>query len=563
MWKQGCLGLVLLAGLTPAVTAQVPLTPPVAGGATPLAAPPATQPSTIWDFLGVSKTQRQACKEYICKTQCGQLMNNGLAPLGAVTGGLLGPCCPPFNTDDLNKPADSAEGAAARVKQDEADAKARRLAVRYLSTVDCHYWPEVQDALINSLRTDRNECVRWEAAMAMGTGCCCSKAIIKALAIAVSGSDEDGFPSETSERVKAAASRSLAHCLACASVVLPISIEELPPGPVGPVPRPETAPPAEKISARPTNLPPMEFYQQVRNKSSMEDVVVQARRVQAEAEKPAPVIKRELPPEAARLRDRSLFNTIRVALGGSSPPPAKSAAVGEPKPSGEPPSAPPPTAQAAGEPPAAPPTAATSRVQGAAPAAAPPAAAPPAVQGTAAPALQPPAVREAAPAPATTVTPVSSVAPTGPKPATVPAVWHEQVAVSPAPMPAPPMPPLPNPVDLVRTLQNSVVPEEREWAVNNLSCYDGPSNPQAVQAVVAAARQDPAPLVRAACIRCLVRMNVNTWPVLSAVQALTGDADPRVKHEADRALVKLVPGLGGPGESPGPQASMGSPQPPR
>src|SRR5262249_26357106 len=79
MWKKCGLALVLAAGLTPTVTAQIPLTPPSAGGATPLAAPPAAQPTTLWDFLGVSKIQREACKEYVCKTQFGQLLNNGLA----------------------------------------------------------------------------------------------------------------------------------------------------------------------------------------------------------------------------------------------------------------------------------------------------------------------------------------------------------------------------------------------------------------------------------------------------------------------------------------------------
>ena len=126
----------------------------------------------------------------------------------------------------MAKPADSPEGAAARAKADEADAKARRAAVRFLGTVDCHYWPEAQEALINALRGDRNECVRLEAAFALNRGCCCTKMIIKALVMCVSGSDEDGFPSERSPRVRAVAQAALAHCLECYTEVIPVAAGE-------------------------------------------------------------------------------------------------------------------------------------------------------------------------------------------------------------------------------------------------------------------------------------------------------------------------------------------------
>src|SRR5205823_9076076 len=133
---------------------------------------------------------------------------------GAITGVIIVPCCPTFIPADLLMPPDGAEGAAARIKADEAGAKKRRAAVRYLGTVDCNYWPEAQDALINSLRADRNECVRLEAALALGRGCCCNKATIKALTLTVEGSREDGNPRENSERVRANAYAALEHCLA-------------------------------------------------------------------------------------------------------------------------------------------------------------------------------------------------------------------------------------------------------------------------------------------------------------------------------------------------------------
>src|SRR5262249_41623781 len=149
--------------------------------------------------------QKANCRACICNTGLGQLFSNSLKPAAAFTGGILGPICPGLNDplkDDLLKPADSAEGAASQIKADEANAKARRAAVRYLGTVDCNWWPEAQDALVNALRADRNECVRLEAAWALSRGCCCTKKVVEALAIAISCSSRDGNPKETSDRVR-------------------------------------------------------------------------------------------------------------------------------------------------------------------------------------------------------------------------------------------------------------------------------------------------------------------------------------------------------------------------
>lgn len=518
MWKKGCLGLALLASLTPSSPGQIPLTPPSAGGATPLAAPPAAQPTTLWDMLGVSKIQREACKEYLCKTKIGQLMNNGMAPVGALTGGILGPCCPPFNKEDLAKPADSAEGAAARIKQDEAAAKARRAAVRYLGTVDCHYWPEAGDALIGSLRTDRNECVRWEAAMALGSGCCCGKATMKALAITVSGSDEDGNPSETSERVRNAAARSLAHCLASHSAVVqplpiePAPLEKLEPTPTGPKPE---GPKPEGTSSAPS---PTDYYKQVR-KMNMQDVLKDARQAQAQAQYENKVQTAAAQSQAGPPRDRTLFGILRASF--SDTPPAKPAPTAPPAPTAEPP--------------------ATLKGPGAS-------AARPGTPVAQAPMPSEPLALIPTVTPAACQLPPIPVSPAGFATATAPPAG---IATAVAPPAAPAMPtPVLSPQQLVSLLQTSAYPDQREWAAHALGNFDGTSNPLSLQAVLGAARQDPAPLVRAACVRSLARMNVNTWPVLSTVQALKGDADPRVQHEADAALNKLVPGLADAGSRP-------------
>ena len=130
------------------------------------------------------------------------------------------------------------QAAANAIKKDQAQAKARCEAVKYLATVPCHYYPEAEAALIQALRTDRSECVRWEAAHALAQGCCCTKKTIAALKIVVSGSQQDGNPSEMSFRVKVEALNALEHCLSmCGNVGQP-QRPELP----APMPQPETIP---------------------------------------------------------------------------------------------------------------------------------------------------------------------------------------------------------------------------------------------------------------------------------------------------------------------------------
>ena len=67
---------------------------------------------------------------------------------------LIPPLCPPNTPTKEELEAKGAVGAAAAIQADEAGAAQRRAAVRYLGTVDCHYWPEAEDALIGALRTE-------------------------------------------------------------------------------------------------------------------------------------------------------------------------------------------------------------------------------------------------------------------------------------------------------------------------------------------------------------------------------------------------------------------------
>jgi hypothetical protein len=92
------------------------------------------------------------------------------------------------------------------------------------------------------------------------------------------------------------------------------------------------------------------------------------------------------------------------------------------------------------------------------------------------------------------------------------------------------------PPHLLTTLRDSLYPSEREMAAEELAHCDWRAQPGVVQALVTAAKTDPAPLVRVSCVRALGRMKANIMPVVSAVQGLKADADLRVRQEVEHTL---------------------------
>lgn len=316
-WKARCKGLATAAVVASTISvaradSPVPPTPPGGG------------PVTIWQKLGLGPAQRAARRYRCCETPVGQFFNNMTKPVGLFFGGTNGLLCPQLpSPEELARPG--AEGAAAQIQQEEAGAKARRAAVRYLGTVDCHWWPEAEKALIVALRSDRNECVRLEAALALGSGCCCTKPIIEALAICVSGSHKDGNPSETSERVRAVAMGSLQHCLGCYESVETVPEVPAPPPPVlerrerGPVERvPAPLPPPQPLP--PSGAPPVpgfSYYDHLENRS-IAQVVSDARRSVDKLTHQLPA--QETPPTGSR----SLY---RVFADAVNPPRVGAASV--------------------------------------------------------------------------------------------------------------------------------------------------------------------------------------------------------------------------------------------
>lgn len=200
--------------------------PPALGGATATSAAVPTAsaaPKNIYSFFMKTPEQKAQFKAHFCSSRIGMFINNMLVPVGAATGGLLGPICPPPglggpgggapNPDDLKKSPTSPEGAAAKIKAEEAQAKAKVAAIEFLATVDCRYYPEAEAGLIAGLRAEKNECVRIAAAKAFASGCCCSPKVVKALLTSVNCSNKDGFPAEASELVRTYAYVALERCL--------------------------------------------------------------------------------------------------------------------------------------------------------------------------------------------------------------------------------------------------------------------------------------------------------------------------------------------------------------
>jgi hypothetical protein len=94
----------------------------------------------------------------------------------------------------------------------------------------------------------------------------------------------------------------------------------------------------------------------------------------------------------------------------------------------------------------------------------------------------------------------------------------------------------PDQVSLVSTLHNSIYPSEREMAADALAGVDARRQPEVVQALVTAARTDPAPLVRVGAVRSLARMRISSEPVITAIKGLKDDPDPRVRQAANQCL---------------------------
>ncbi len=311
--------------------------PAVAAAQAAAVAPPAAPPSfaskctsCVSSLGGILASSKQSC----CSSPLGALINGAFQPLKFATGGVIPSPCPgpgepshkPGTGTGAGTPGPPGpEQAAEAIKQDQAQAKARAAAVRYLATVPCHYYPEAEVALITALRTDRSECVRWEAAHALAQGCCCTKRTIAALKITAEASQKDSNPREMSMRVRVEAMNALQHCLAmCGDTVDQPQRPEAPSGepetiptpPVrnDPVPkRPET-PATYNVNASQAvgNVQPAGYYDQIETRST--------RALLDEARQLVESVRPVQAPLASTPRGRSLFELWHRASEPVTPP---------------------------------------------------------------------------------------------------------------------------------------------------------------------------------------------------------------------------------------------------
>jgi hypothetical protein len=91
----------------------------------------------------------------------------------------------------------------------------------------------------------------------------------------------------------------------------------------------------------------------------------------------------------------------------------------------------------------------------------------------------------------------------------------------------------------INVLEYALYPTQRETAILHLATRDWRRNPRIVQALLAAAKDDPAATVRQAAVAALSGMGVNNDAVTATFGQLKNDADPRVRQEAEQALGRL------------------------
>lgn len=227
LWLSGCAAPIALP--KPPGAPASPFNTTTNGNTTVVAvAPPAEAccpHQTAPEFLGITQ----------CVTATQIRCARGLACLGFLFPGLgsalepTPPLLPITDPANLNSP-DPAIKAAAEIKSEEDSAPQKIAALRYLATIGCAGCYEgVEEAFIKSME-DCTEEVRYEAVLAVratacscdhcdkcsGGGCrygsCCSAKIQKKLQDLAYGTDDDGCPKESSERVRRQARLALEQC---------------------------------------------------------------------------------------------------------------------------------------------------------------------------------------------------------------------------------------------------------------------------------------------------------------------------------------------------------------
>jgi hypothetical protein len=137
--------------------------------------------------------------------------------------------------------------------------------------------------------------------------------------------------------------------------------------------------------------------------------------------------------------------------------------------------------------------------------------------------------------------------PAAPAPGQMPTRSAPPARMAPSARPAPPAQPAvieaayhPDPMyRLIGSLRDELLPSMREVAAMSLCRGECRGRPEVVAALVQAAQHDPAPTVRACCVRCLSELQVRSPECLAVLRALEQDGDTIVRVEATNALATL------------------------
>lgn len=541
MKRKQWLGMGLLSAILTASPAfaqfGAPAAPAAGAGAgagaaaAPGAAAPAAAAPAAGGFFAKCCAAIEECKRKLCKTPAGQMLNAMTAPAAMMSGGVIPSFCPQMpSAKDLAEPG--VTGAEAIAKKDALEAKARREAVRYLGTLDCRYYPEAEASLIAALRTDRVECVRLEAAISFANGCCCTKKVMAALEICVSGSTKDGNPSERSERVRDFAYIALARCVACFQDVQEVEVEKIE----------KEKPPTERKEGGVTmNL----------TKADRE-LIIQSRKTVAEyeakrqASSSMPVQQTSLPKG-----QRSLFQIIRYGTEGSAPVqqpvmqpvsrPITSGPIMGPAPRELPQVKVSPTPEPM---PVQQTKVLTLTVEPKSELILPTTTeSVPVTQKTEMPEVQPmtltlieekPAAAEQPAAPADGIAAPAEMAAPMPSPLTLTVTPSNPATID------QPKAPIDHIATLIDELMTGSTPNERHHAVRALANQDWRKSPQIVAGLVKAARLDSDRAVRVNAIRHLAVMKMDLPYVLEHLKYMQKDQDEWVAQESAIALQKLA-----------------------
>ena len=554
-------GVLITASLA---TAQLP--GGMAGGApgaaaaagTPGAAAPAgaAQPG----FFARMCASFDSCRQKLCASPAGQMLNGMTKPLSFGTGGVIPPFCPIMPSAlDLAQPG--VAGASDAIKKDALEAQMRREKVRFLGTVDCRYYPDAIVALTAALRTDGSECVRFEAALALSHGCCCNMKTIAALEASVAGTEIDGNPAERSVRVRCAAAIGLERCLSC-YVPPPVEVEpvetkpelrnpEKIPVPVDPGPgikkqNSDPAPPLLKL--------PDETGSKKPGKTTNPDSQKPTREAVEAAWKTLNEFNALL--MASRTHaviptgDRGSFYSIvkNTAAPSASPVTQASVSVAQtPSPSAAPVNvavtqASPPTPAVANSTPTrtavaantvdSPPIATKSAVAGQS---IPPrplnldqAASTPVVETPKVPMRDEQVLADKKPMEVTA----------SPPPVVVLELPYSLAASTPTVQPSA-VPPTPVLTPIITQMLRGATPMDRHQAIRQLVKNDWQKNLIIVSALLMGAKNDPSPAVRVDCIRHLAAFHMSHPQAISELGPLAQDPDPWVRDEAAKALAEL------------------------